>query len=207
MTLGQRILPGAAGRPGAAGKLRAAGILLAGGLLLVWPLIFPAAAWGVDVEALAQRIADSLQGIQDPHYRTVAFSRVKQQGSDIDVDTLIDFTNVKVVQGHRLRVIDRSKLQLILKEQQVQLTDFISTQKYRDLGQLLGVDLFIYGTLYRDALVLKAIDVQNSAIAGPTCSPSTKRPRRPCCCRTSPWGRSPRCTRTCRGSSRRRSAS
>jgi iron(II)-dependent oxidoreductase len=159
MTLGQRSLHAAAG------KLGAAGILLAGCLLLAWPLIFPAAAWGVDVEALAERIAGSLQDIQDPRYRTVAFSRVKQQGSDIDVDTLIDFTNVKVVRGHRLRVIDRSKLQLILKEQQVQLTDFISTQKYKDLGQLLGVDLFVYGTLYRDALVLKAIDVQNSAIA------------------------------------------
>lgn len=142
-----------------------AGALLAAGLMLAALLAAPGPARAVEVETLAERIAASLQEIKDPRYRTVAFSRVKQQGANLDVDTLIDFVNVKVVRGRRLRVIDRSKLQLILKEQQIQLTDFISTQKYKDLGQLLGVDLFVYGTLYRDALVLKAIDVQNSAIA------------------------------------------
>jgi formylglycine-generating enzyme required for sulfatase activity len=153
MTIGQRSPRGGAG------------VLLAAGLMLAAQLAAPIAARAVEVEALAERIAASLQDIKDPRYRTVAFSRVKQQGANLEVDTLIDFVNVKVVRGRRLRVIDRSKLQLILKEQQIQLTDFISTQKYKDLGQLLGVDLFVYGTLYRDALVLKAIDVQNSAIA------------------------------------------
>ncbi len=119
-----------------------------------------------DIETLASQIADSIQQIPDKKYQTIAFSRVRQAGgSAIDVDTLIDFTNVKIVRGQRLRVVDRSKLQLILKEQSVQLQDFVSAQKYQELGKILGVDLFLYGTLYRDALVLKAIDVQNSAIA------------------------------------------
>jgi len=124
------------------------------------------AAAAPDLETLAGQIADSLQQIPDKKYQTIAFSRVRQvAGSALDVDTLIDFTNVKIVRGQRLRVVDRSKLQLILKEQSVQLQDFVSAQKYQELGKLLGVDLFLYGTLYRDALVLKAIDVQNSAIA------------------------------------------
>jgi formylglycine-generating enzyme required for sulfatase activity len=150
---------------GRSGWRRALWLAAAGALAAAFAGPIGAARAAGDVEGLANRIAESLQAIQEPRYKTVAFSRVKQRGSDLDIDTLIDFTNVKVVRGQRLRVIDRSKLQLILKEQQIQLSDFISTQKYRELGRLLGVDLFVYGTLYRDALVLKAIDVQNSAIA------------------------------------------
>jgi formylglycine-generating enzyme required for sulfatase activity len=138
---------------------------LAVGGLLAGLLAAPCARAAVDVEALAERIAASLQKLQNPHYQTVAFSRVRQQGSELDINTLIDFTNVKVVRGRRLKVVDRSKLQLILREQQVQMQDFVSAQKYKELGRVMGVDLFLYGTVYRDALVLKAIDVQNSAIA------------------------------------------
>jgi formylglycine-generating enzyme required for sulfatase activity len=128
-----------------------------------------------DIEGLAAQIAKSLQTITDAHYQTIAFSRVRQvAGTTMDVDTLIDFTNVMIVRGQRLRVVDRSKLQLILKEQSVQLQDFVSAQKYQELGKILGVDLFLYGTLYRDALVLKAIDVQNSAIAWADSFPVTE---------------------------------
>jgi formylglycine-generating enzyme required for sulfatase activity len=130
-----------------------------------------------DIESLATQIANSLQTLTDKRYQTIAFSRVRLAGGTaLDVDTLIDFTNVKIVQGRRLRVVDRSKLQLILKEQQVQLQDFVSAQKYQELGKILGVDLFLYGTVYRDALVLKAIDVQNSAIAWAGSFPLTDAP-------------------------------
>ena len=144
------------------GKLHLA---VAAATLLALAAAQPARA-AVDIETLASQIAASLQHLTDKRYQTIAFSRVRQAaGTSLDVDTLIDFTNVKIVQGQRLRVIDRSKLQLILQEQRVQLQDFVSAQKYQELGKILGVDLFLYGTVYRDALVLKAIDVQNSAIA------------------------------------------
>ena len=119
----------------------------------------------IDLEVLAGRVADSLSKIRDPRYKTVAFYRIKNAGGRIDIPQLIDFTNVKIVRSRRLSVIDRSRLTLILREQRIQLGDFVSAQKYEELGRLLGVDLFVYGTLYQDALVLKAIDVQNSAIA------------------------------------------
>ncbi|MBI3993576.1 MAG: SUMF1/EgtB/PvdO family nonheme iron enzyme [Candidatus Lambdaproteobacteria bacterium] len=124
----------------------------------------PATAQG-GLEVLADQIAQSLSQHVTGSYKTVAFSRIRQQGQRLNTDELIDFTNVKIVQLRRLQVIDRSKLQLILQEQQVQLSDFVSAEKYQELGKLIGVDLFLYGTLYRDALVMKAIDVQNSAIA------------------------------------------
>ncbi|MCZ6627416.1 MAG: SUMF1/EgtB/PvdO family nonheme iron enzyme [SAR324 cluster bacterium] len=133
-------------------------------LFLSW--IAPLPALGqVDTEALADSIAKSLSGIKDPRYKTAAFSRIRNAGTRIDVTQLIDYANVKIVRGRRLRVIDRSKLNLILNEQKVQLSEFVSAKKYKELGKLLGVDLFIYGTVYQDALVLKAIDVQTSSIA------------------------------------------
>ncbi|MBI4084206.1 MAG: SUMF1/EgtB/PvdO family nonheme iron enzyme [Candidatus Lambdaproteobacteria bacterium] len=138
------------------------------GLVLAMLWLAPghqAAAAELNSEALATRIAESLNTLRDPRYKTVAFSRIRQAGTRVNVDEVIDFANVKLVRGRRLQVVDRSKLQLILREQKVHLSDFVSATKYRELGQLAGVDLFVYGTVYRDALVLKAIDVQNSAIA------------------------------------------
>lgn len=119
----------------------------------------------VDTEELAGRIAESLKAnLTDPKFKTVAISRILPGKTSFDVRELIDFTNIMIVRGHRLQVVDRSKLELILKEQSVQLADFVSADKYQQLGKLMGVDLFIYGTFYNDALVLKGIDVQNSAI-------------------------------------------
>ena len=92
----------------------------------------------VDSEVLAGRIADSLSTIKDPRYRTAAFSRVRNAGTQVNVNELIDYANVKIVRGRRLRVVDRSKLNLILKEQQIQLSDFVSAKKYKELGKLLG---------------------------------------------------------------------
>ena len=129
------------------------------------------------VELLAGRIADSLTSIKDPRYQTVAFYRIRDTSTRIQTDQLIDFANVKIVQGRRLKVIDRSKLKLILKEQRIQLSEFVSAKKYQELGKLLGVDLFIYGTLYRDALVLKAISTQSSAIVWGDIFPLSRDPR------------------------------
>src|SRR5262245_47122008 len=103
MTDGQRSFPRAAG------LALGAGWVLGTCLTLAWLFFCPAPAHAADVDKLSERIAASLQEIKDPKYRTVAFSRVRQAGSDLDIDTLIDFVNVKVVRGRRLRVIDRSK--------------------------------------------------------------------------------------------------
>lgn len=121
----------------------------------------------VDTEAVAGRIARSIQQMSGSHYKNLAISRIKQKNSSvsININELIDYTNVKIVRGRRFRVTDRSKLQLILKEQRIQLSEFVSPGEYKELGKVLGVQLFIYGTIYNDTLILKAIDVQTSAIA------------------------------------------
>ncbi len=122
--------------------------------------------WALHTEQLASRVAESIRQLSGEHYQTVAISRIKQrnQNQESEVNELIDYIGVKIVRTRRFRVTDRTKLQLILNEQRIQLSDVVTPNEYRQLGKVLGVQLFIYGTLYDDALVLKAIDVQNSAI-------------------------------------------
>ena len=135
-------------------------------LMFAFPNLIIAQQTRVDTESLAERIANSVNALVG-NYRTIAISRIKQRSRNraIDLEQLIDYTNVKIVRGERFQVTDRSKLQLILKEQKIQLSEFVSPNDYRELGKLLGVELFVYGTVYDEALILKAIDVQNSSIA------------------------------------------
>ena len=124
----------------------------------------------IDTIALSQQIADSLKQllsakrIYKGKYSTVAFSRIQGSLNQETINELIDFTNVAIVKGRGFKVIDRSKIQLILNEQKFNLTGMVSTDTYKELGKLLGVDMFIYGRAYRDTIVLKAIDVESSAI-------------------------------------------
>jgi formylglycine-generating enzyme required for sulfatase activity/curli biogenesis system outer membrane secretion channel CsgG len=141
-------------------------LLQLGLCLLLLPLSAQAQGPYVDNEALAGRIANSLERQVPAQYTTLAISRVKQENKQLNfnVNELIDYANVKIVRTQRFRVTDRSKLQLILKEQRIQLSELVSPNDYKELGRLLGVQLFVYGSIYSDSLVLKAIDVQTSSI-------------------------------------------
>jgi iron(II)-dependent oxidoreductase len=113
---------------------------------------------------LAQQVARSLNQISSQKYSTVAFSRIQGALNPETINELIDYTENEIVQGGRFRLIDRSKLQLILREQKFSLTGMVSQDTYKTLGKLLGIDLFIYGRYYGDTIVYKAIDVEISAI-------------------------------------------
>lgn len=121
--------------------------------------------YAFDSIKLAQEVAGSLSQISSQKYSTVAFSRIQGPLNPETVKELIDYTENEIVQGGKFRLIDRSKLQLILREQKFNLTGMVSQDTYKTLGKLLGVDLFIYGRYYGDTIVFKAIDVESSAIA------------------------------------------
>ena len=133
--------------------------------LLLFNLLFFCEAYAIDTLALAQKIANSLNQIaHNRKYSTLAFSRIQGTLNKETVKELIDFTENEIVQNRRFRLIDRSKLQLILDEQKFNLTGMVTQDTYKQLGKLLGVDLFVYGRYYKDTIVFKAIDVESSAI-------------------------------------------
>ncbi len=125
---------------------------------------YPQETFAFDSLQLAKQIAISLSELPGRKYGTVAFSRIQGNLDKSIVTELIDFTENELVQKRRFRVIDRSKLQLILREQRFNLSGMVSSDTYKELGKLLGVDLFVYGRFYQDTIVLKAIDVESSAI-------------------------------------------
>lgn len=134
-------------------------VLLLGSFLLMTDL------YAFDTIRLAQQVAASLHQVPSEKYSTIAFSRIQGALNKETINEVIDFTENEIVQGGRFRLIDRSKLQLILREQKFNLTGMVSQDTYKTLGKLLGVDLFIYGRYYGDTIVFKAIDVESSAIA------------------------------------------
>ena len=120
----------------------------------------------IDTIAISQQIADSLKRISnDERYASVSISRIQGNIDQNTINELIDFTNVTIVKSRAFRVIDRSKLKLILNEQQFNLSGMVTNDTYKELGKLMGVDLFIYGRIYNDVIIMKAIDVESSAIA------------------------------------------
>ena len=69
----------------------------------------------VDTEALADRIAGSVNELVG-NYRTIAISRIKQRSRKrvINLEQLIDYTNVKIVRGERFHVTAVSYTHLTL---------------------------------------------------------------------------------------------
>lgn len=133
--------------------------IIAGNWLLV------KTAFCLDTLKLAQEVASSLNKMpKSGKYSTIAFSRIQGKLDKETVDELIDYTENEIVQKRRFRLIDRSKLKMILDEQKFNLTGMVSQNTYKELGKLLGVDLFVYGRFYQDTIVFKAIDVESSAI-------------------------------------------
>ncbi len=135
-------------------------------LLFLFTLLFlcPGTLSALEFENLSQRIASSLSQVANRKYGTIAFSRIAGPLNQEKINELIDYTNVALVKSRAFRVIDRSKMNLILQEQKFNLSGMVSQDTYKELGKLLGVDLFVYGRYYHDTLVMKAIDVESSAI-------------------------------------------
>ncbi|MCG8339003.1 MAG: SUMF1/EgtB/PvdO family nonheme iron enzyme [Proteobacteria bacterium] len=127
-------------------------------------IAIPSKVYSFDTLQLSKLIAVSLSEVPGRKYGTIAFSRIQGNLDKAVVNELIDYTENEIVQKRRFRVIDRSKLQLILREQRFNLSGMVSSDTYKELGKLLGVDLFVYGRFYNDTIVLKAIDVESSAL-------------------------------------------
>ncbi len=134
-------------------------ILFIGSFLLMSDL------FAINTTELAKKIAVSLRQVSPQKYTTIAFSQIQGPMRQEIVKELIEYTENEIVGEGRFQLIDRRKLQLILREQKFNLTGMVSQDKYKTLGKLAGVDLFIYGRYYGDTIVLKAIDVESSALA------------------------------------------
>jgi curli biogenesis system outer membrane secretion channel CsgG len=74
--------------------------------------------------------------------------------------------SIRLTQSGRFKVIDRSKLELILKEQKLSLTGIIAPEKMKELGKLYGIDALLFGRKMQtsEMMVFKLIDVNTGVI-------------------------------------------
>lgn len=92
------------------------------------------------------------------------------QGSDkIDYGGLLtDKIVTRIIQTHRFKVVDRSHLEKIIKEQNLQLSGIIDESTVVEVGKIIGVNKFIIGsftrnsTEYHKAKYLKGIKISNA---------------------------------------------
>ena len=120
------------------------------------------------IDKIAYAATNSLTQAQALKVNTIAIGNL--------VDTppeLSEKLSIRLTQSGRFKLIDRSKLELILKEQKLSLTGIIAPEKMKELGKLYGIDAFIFGRkvksyskgrLSMPIVVLKLIDVNTGVI-------------------------------------------
>ncbi|MBM3240218.1 hypothetical protein FJZ31_28365 [Candidatus Poribacteria bacterium] len=118
------------------------------------------------IDKIAYNATNSLAQAQALKVNTIAIGNLIGAPPELS-----EKLSIRLTQSGRFKVIDRSKLELILKEQKLSLTGIIAPEKMKELGKLYGIDAFIFGrkvqgfaTSEIPIVVLKLIDVNTGVI-------------------------------------------
>jgi formylglycine-generating enzyme required for sulfatase activity len=84
-------------------------------------------------------------------------------------EAVMDFLSVGLTKDGTFRVVDRENIRLIAEEQQLNQSSFIDEKSAKKLGELYGVDAFLYGTISRRSdggyqASLKLLNIYNGVI-------------------------------------------
>jgi sulfatase modifying factor 1 len=84
-------------------------------------------------------------------------------------EAVMDYLSVGLTKDGSLKVVDRENIRLIAEEQQLNQSAFIDEKTAKRLGELYGVDAFLYGTVSRRAdggylASMKLLNIYNGVI-------------------------------------------
>ena len=134
------------------------------GLCLLCSTALHAQTLGLD-QAIQRAAQDVQQNLNKGVVVSVINMNTPSEGlSQYIIDELTGF----IVRGKSLKVVERSKVDFILKEQQFQLSGYVSDASMTSIGMMLGAQSIITGTLtdtgavYR--LVLRCLNVKSAEI-------------------------------------------
>lgn len=104
-----------------------------------------------DQKKLVEELADKL--INDPYIRgdisnrpTLLIDVIKNKTSEhIDTESITDTLKAKVVRSRLFSIINRDKMNLLLKEQEINQSGLTDQQKATQLGKLWGAKYAMYG--------------------------------------------------------------
>ncbi|HUT97657.1 MAG TPA: CsgG/HfaB family protein, partial [bacterium] len=132
-------------------------------------------ALAVDFDAIAENIAKDLGDRLDTReYSTIAIWDIGNSGSVIyNEDDFLSRLKISLVRQRKFDVVDRTRLQQLLEEIEFTGSGLVDPDTMKRLGEMYGIDLFLYGTFYdnelagekNSTLILKGIDVERSYIA------------------------------------------
>jgi len=138
-------------------------------------LALPIFSYSYDLDDFAKKIATNIgERVNEKEYKTIALWEIKNSSDVIyDSDELRDMLNINLIKLHRYDIIDRSRLNQLLQEIKFSGTELVDPTTMKKLGEMYGIDLFLYGTFYNNTiagkpnstLILKAIDVEKAQIA------------------------------------------
>jgi len=113
------------------------------------------------LDKIAYAATNSLVQAQELKVNTIAIGNLIGAPPELS-----EKLSIRLTKSGRFKVIDRSKLELILKEQRLSLTGIIAPEKMKELGKLYGIDAFLFGRKRQifEMMVFKLIDVNTGVI-------------------------------------------
>ncbi len=132
-------------------------------------------ALAVDFDAIVEKIAKDLGDRLDTReYSTIAIWDIGNSGSvTYNEEDFLSRLKIALVRQRNFDVVDRTRLQQLLEEIEFTGSGLVDPDTMKRLGEMYGIDLFLYGTFYdnelagekNSTLIMKAIDVERSYIA------------------------------------------
>jgi len=118
-----------------------------------------------EYEELSQKELDEITG-----KRVAVISLTSEDVESNIINTMVDFIINAFVNSGKVTVIDRKSIDIILKEQEMQMKDFIDSNKATQIGRLAGAEIVVTGSLSKIGetyyLNIKLIAVETAEIVG-----------------------------------------
>ena len=124
-------------------------LLLTSGTVMLLVLFVSAVAWGYEkeIEALSATMAEKIAAKGKKTVAVVDFTDLEGNVTQLDRFIAEEFSVALAGAGKGFRVIDRTNLKSIIKENKLSATGLIDSATARKLGKIAGVDALVTGTL------------------------------------------------------------
>lgn len=127
-----------------------------------------------DYSGLAAKIADSMKNFLPKNIKNIALWRIDGNWFvGVDIDALRDSMEIAIVKGRQLSLIDRTKLNVIFKEQGLSQTGLVDPAKMKKIGKLYGLDAIVFVEILSNKIdkienvtvIVKAIDTETGLLS------------------------------------------
>jgi tetratricopeptide (TPR) repeat protein len=144
--------------------------------ILLWSAEIPVneKAIKTEIDAVAEKFTSSIaQERNASPDQKVSFWRILDKSSlNIDENLVIDKLIVNLMKANLFKIIDRSQLERLMAEVRNSKEGIIDKETTKELGQMCGIDLFLYGSFYDNtfgleknpSFILKMADLEKGTL-------------------------------------------